>query len=110
MAEYIHLHNHSHYSLLDGACKIDSLIEAAVENNMPAVALTDHGVTFGIMEFYKKARKAGIKPILGCEVYMAVGSRFERPEKVAGKRTRNYFHLILLCKDLQGYRNLCKLT
>lgn len=73
MSEFIHLHNHTHYSLLDAACSVDALIKATKDNNMNSVALTDHGVTFGLMEFYTKARKAGIKPILGCEVYMAVG-------------------------------------
>ncbi|MCE7935997.1 MAG: PHP domain-containing protein, partial [Chlorobi bacterium CHB2] len=68
MPEFIHLHNHTHYSLLDGACTPDGLIKAAGENSMNAVALTDHGVNFGSMEFYKKAKKAGVKPIIGCEV------------------------------------------
>jgi DNA-directed DNA polymerase III PolC len=110
MPEFIHLHNHSHYSLLDAACKVDSLIAKAVEHQMPSVALTDHGVTFGALEFYKKARKAGIKPIIGCEVYMADGPRSEKALTASGKKKRNYFHLILLAKDLEGYRNLCKLT
>lgn len=110
MSEFIHLHNHTHYSLLDAACSVDSLVKAAVDNNMPAVALTDHGVTFGLMEFYTKARKAGIKPILGCEVYMAVGSRFDKVATNSKTKTRNYYHLVLLAKDLEGYRNLCKLT
>jgi DNA-directed DNA polymerase III PolC len=110
MPEFIHLHNHTHYSLLDGACKIDTLVRAAAENQMSSVALTDHGVTFGAMEFYKKAKKEGIKPIIGCEVYVADGPRQEKALTVAGKKKRNYFHLILLAKDLTGYRNLCKLT
>ena len=110
MSEFIHLHNHTHYSLLDAACSVDALIKATKDNNMNSVALTDHGVTFGLMEFYTKARKAGIKPILGCEVYMAVGSRFDKIATNTKAKTRNYYHLILLAKDLEGYRNLCKLT
>lgn len=110
MPEFIHLHNHTHYSLLDGACKIDTLIKAAGENNMPAVALTDHGVTFGAFEFYKKAKKAGIKPIIGCEVYVADGPRHVKALTDTGKKKRNYFHLVLLAKNYQGYKNLNKLT
>ena len=67
MTQFVHLHNHSHYSLLDAACRVEDLVHAAVENNMPAVALTDHGVMFGAIEFYKKAKKAGVKPIIGME-------------------------------------------
>ncbi len=110
MPEFIHLHNHTHYSLLDGACTIDGLIGAAVENNMSAVALTDHGVNFGVMEFYKKAKKAGVKPILGCEVYVAAGSRQDKALTTTGKKKRNYYHLILLAKDFEGYKSLNKLT
>ncbi len=113
MADFIHLHNHSHYSLLDAACTVDDLIAASVENNMPAFALTDHGVMYGAVEFYKKARKAGIKPIIGNEMYMVTrGSRFDRnaaethPE---GKR-HGYNHLVLLAKNEVGYHNLLKLT
>ena len=93
MAEFIHLHNHSHFSLLDGAATIDGLIGAAVKNNMPAVALTDHGVMFGAIEFYKTAKKAGLKPILGCEVYIVVrGTRFDRESRPHSAREgrRNY--------------------
>jgi len=79
MSDYIHLHNHTHYSLQDGACTVESLINAAKKNNMHAVALTDHGVMYGIAEFYKKAKKEGIKPILGMEAYVvSEGSRFEK--------------------------------
>ncbi len=113
MSDFIHLHNHSHYSLLDAACTVDDLIAASVENNMPAFALTDHGVMFGAMEFFKKAKKAGIKPILGNEMYMVTrGSRTDRnaaethPE---GKR-HGYNHLVLLAKNDIGYHNLIKLT
>ena len=110
MPEFIHLHNHTHYSLLDGACKVDTLIKAAGENNMSAVALTDHGVTFGSFEFYKKAKKLGVKPIIGCELYVADGPRHEKALTVAGKKKRNYFHLVLLAKNYEGYKSLNKLT
>jgi DNA polymerase-3 subunit alpha len=115
MTEFIHLHNHSHFSLLDGAATIDGLVQAAVENKMPAVALTDHGVMFGAIEFYKTARKAGIKPIIGCEVYIVTnGSRFEKEvnaQSVRDGRGRGiYQHLVLLAKNLTGYRNLTRLV
>ncbi len=113
MSDFIHLHNHSHYSLLDAACSVDSLVNAAKENGMPAVALTDHGVMFGAVEFYKKATRAGIKPIIGSELYVVTrGSRFDRqmadthPE---GKR-HGYNHLVILARNETGYRNLMKLS
>ncbi len=112
MADFIHLHNHSHYSLLDGACKIGDLVQAAVANRMPALALTDHGVMFGAIEFYKKAQKAGIKPIIGMEAYIVTkGSRFLKASLVSeggGKRAA-YHHLLLLARNETGYRNLIKL-
>lgn len=114
MAEFIHLHNHSHYSLQDGACTVDGLIAAAKKFNMKSVALTDHGVLYGIIEFYKKAVKAGIKPILGMEAYVVNdGDRFERKSSQSngtGKKRKNYSHLILLAKNKQGYKNLTKLS
>jgi DNA polymerase-3 subunit alpha len=113
MAQFVHIHNHSHYSLLDGACRIDDLINAARENGMPAVALTDHGVMFGAIEFYKKAQKAGVKPIVGMEAYIVTkGSRFERASQIAesGGRRAAYHHILLLAKDAAGYRNLLKLS
>jgi len=113
MKQFVHLHNHSHYSLLDGACRINDLVSAAVENKMPAVALTDHGVMFGVIEFYKKAQKAGIKPIIGVEMYIITkGSRFEKSMQATesgGKRSA-YHHLVLLAKNEQGYKNLIKLS
>jgi DNA polymerase-3 subunit alpha len=115
MPEFIHLHNHSHFSLLDGASTIDGLVQAAVENKMPAAALTDHGVMFGAIEFYKAAKKAGIKPIIGCEVYIVTkGTRFDKEVNVQsmkeGKGRGIYHHLVLLAKNLTGYRNLTKLV
>lgn len=114
MAEFIHLHNHSHFSLLDGAATIDGLIGAAKRDGMRALALTDHGVMFGAVEFSKAARKAGIKPIIGCEVYIVTrGSRFDREvdaQSVREGRGRNvYHHLVLLAKNPAGYRNLMTL-
>ncbi|MDA3860234.1 MAG: DNA polymerase III subunit alpha [Melioribacteraceae bacterium] len=112
MSEFVHLHNHTHYSLQDAACTVDTLVNAAVENNQPAIALTDHGVMYGVSEFYKKAKKAGIKPILGSEIYIvSEGSRFTKGEKTAGKkRSKHYRHLILLAKNDVGYKNLTKLV
>lgn len=115
MSQFIHLHNHSHYSLLDGAATIDSLIEATLKNKMPAVALTDHGVMFGAVEFFLKALTAGIKPIIGCEFYIVPkGTRFEKEidkkKKDQGKGRGIYQHLVLLAKNIEGYRNLMKLT
>ncbi len=114
MPEFVHLHNHSHYSLLDGAATIEGIINAAVENKMSAVALSDHGVMFGAMEFYKKAKKAGIKPIIGCEAYIVTrGSRFDKTlqsEKSSQGQGRGiYHHILLLAKNEVGYRNLIKL-
>jgi DNA polymerase-3 subunit alpha len=111
-SQFVHLHNHSHYSLLDGACRIDDLIKGALSNNMPAVALTDHGVMFGAIEFYKKAEKAGTKPIIGMEAYILTrGSRLDRTAVVteSGGRRSPYHHLILLARDTTGYKNLMKL-
>lgn len=103
---FIHLHNHSEFSILDGAFKTASLVETAYKNNMPAVALTDHGNIFGAVSFFKQAKEKGIKPILGCEVYVAPKSRIiKKPE---GKGP-NHFHLVLLVKDENGYENLCHL-
>ncbi|MFI5237936.1 MAG: PHP domain-containing protein, partial [Ignavibacteriales bacterium] len=114
MSEFIHLHNHSHYSLQDGACTISGLIKAAKKFNMKSVALTDHGVLYGVIEFYKKAVTEGIKPILGMEAYVVgEGDRFERKSDQwngNGKRKKNYNHLILLAKDLKGFKNLSRLS
>ncbi len=111
--QFIHLHNHTHYSLLDGAATVQSLVNAAVEYGMPAVALTDHGVMFGAIEFYKRATKAGIKPIIGCEAYVVTkGSRLEKGIEKNGRSAGrgNYHHLLLLAKNETGYKNLMKLS
>ena len=105
---FVHLHLHSQYSLLDGAIKIPDLIERVKEYKMPAVAVTDHGNMFGAIEFYTKAVAAGIKPIIGCEVYIAPGNRFEKTN-ARGSSEASY-HYVLLCKNLIGYRNLCRLV
>ncbi|MCX7929492.1 MAG: DNA polymerase III subunit alpha [Chlorobi bacterium] len=110
MADFIHLHNHSHYSLLDAIATPEQLVCAAAEDGQPAVALTDHGVMFGCMELFFAAKKRGIKPIIGCEVYLATGSRFEKVASSKSERTRNYHHLVLLAKNEVGYRHLCKLV
>jgi DNA polymerase-3 subunit alpha len=113
MSDFIHLHNHTHYSLQDAACTVDSLVLAARKFNMPAVALTDHGVMYGATEFYRKAHKEGIKPIIGMEAYIVKeGSRFNKKgEDVTGrKRIKHYNHLILLAKNKIGYNNLMKLS
>jgi DNA polymerase III subunit alpha len=112
MNQFVHLHNHSHYSLLDAACRIDDLIAAAVAEKMPALALTDHGVMFGAIEFYKKAKEAGIKPIIGMEAYILTkGSRQEKSTQLteSGGKRAAYHHIVLLAKNETGYRNLIKL-
>ena len=102
---FVHLHVHSEYSLLDGACRIGQLISRVKELGMSAVAVTDHGNVFAAVEFYNQCKKEGIKPIIGCEVYVAPRTRFDKQ----GRQDKPY-HLILLCKNEQGYKNLCKLV
>ncbi len=106
MADFVHLHLHTEWSLLDGAIRLDDLFPRAQELGYNALAITDHGNLFGLIHFYEKAKKAGIKPILGCEVYVAPGSRFEKKAKSAQEAG---YHLVLLCKDITGYQNLLKL-
>ena len=108
---FVHLHLHSQYSLLDGAIKLDSLFERAKALGMPAAALTDHGNLFGAVEFYETARRAGVKPIIGCEVYVAAGSRFEREGRERDERGMDAIsHLLLLAMNETGYRNLMYLV
>ena len=109
MSEFVHLHNHTHFSLLDGACKIDEMLELCEQFKMSSLAITDHGAMFGAIEFYTKAREKGIKPIIGAEVYIAPESRFLKTSSKDDKRDTSY-HLVLLAKDYTGYRNLMKLT
>ena len=105
-ADFVHLHVHTEYSLLDGASRIPDLIAEAKRLGMKAIAITDHGAMYGVVNFYKEAKKAGIRPIIGCEVYLAPASRHDAFE-VNGVR---YYHLILLAENEEGYRNLVKLV
>jgi DNA polymerase-3 subunit alpha len=109
-ADFVHLHLHTEYSLLDGACRLDRLVDKAHELKFPALAITDHGVLYGAIDFYKTAREKGIKPIIGCEAYIAPGSRLEKKTSSAGGGRDVYHHLLLLARDTTGYKNLIKLT
>ncbi|GAB4388862.1 MAG: DNA polymerase III subunit alpha [Thermodesulfovibrionales bacterium] len=106
-SDYVPLHLHTEYSLLDGAIRIEELVEAASAFRMPAVAMTDHGNLFGAVEFYRKAAKAGVKPIIGCEVYVAPAGRMEKARTGAVDAS---YHLVLLARDNEGYRNLVNLV
>lgn len=101
---FVHLHVHSEYSMLDATCRVEGLLEQAAELEMPALALTDHGVLAGAVEFYLKAQEYGVKPIIGCELYVAPGSRREK------RQTEKYHHLTVLARNQKGYRNLLKLS
>jgi len=105
VSDFVHLHAHSAYSLLDGLGRVPDLVNAAVSQNMTALALTDHGTMFGAVEFYSKAREAGIKPIIGCEVYVS-----DRPLEEKGSPDSHTYHLVLLAENEVGYRNLIRLT
>lgn len=105
--EFTHLHVHTEYSLLDGSAKIKELVARAAELGMKSLAITDHGVMYGAIDFYKAAKAVGIKPIIGCEVYVAPGSRFDRE---ISKGDDRYYHLVLLAKNNQGYKNLSKIV
>lgn len=102
---FVHLHCHTEGSLLDGMCRVKDMVRAAREFGMPAVAVTDHGVMYNIVTFYREATEVGVKPILGCEVYVAPRSRFDR-----GSRQQNYYHMLLLARNETGYRNLIQLV
>ena len=102
---FVHLHVHSHYSMLDGAIRIDDLIKSCQKYGMDSVALTDHGAMFGALEFYDKATKAGIRPIVGCEFYVAQKGRFKKDQSAG-----HNFHIVLLAMNKNGYRNLMKLA
>ena len=104
---FTHLHVHTEYSLLDGSSKIKELVARAKELGMDSLAITDHGVMYGVINFYKACKDAGIKPILGCEVYVAPGSRFD---KEAGTGDDKYYHLVLLAENNKGYDNLMKIV
>ena len=104
---FVHLHVHTEYSLLDGSNKIKEYVARVKELGMNSAAITDHGVMYGVIDFYREARAQGIKPILGCEVYVAPGSRFDK--EAAGGEDR-YYHLVLLAENNQGYQNLMKIV
>ncbi len=106
MSGFAHLHVHSEYSLLDGACRINRVCEYAKELGQPAIAITDHGVMFGVIDFYRAAKAAGIKPIIGCEVYMAPRTMADKDASTDNEPA----HLVLLCKNEIGYKNLIYLV
>ncbi len=106
--KFVHLHTHSHYSLLDGLSKLEDLVSMAKDDGMPSMAITDHGNMYGAIEFYKTAKKAGVKPIIGVEAYMTAGSRLDRTAEAGG--SKRYYHLTLLAKNLGGYKNLIRLV
>ena len=105
---FVHLHTHSEYSLLDGANRISDLVRKTKEFEMPALALTDHGCLFGAWTFHREARRQGLKPIVGMEAYVAPGDRHDRSRTGQGEKA--YYHLVLLARDVEGYRNLVKLS
>ena len=107
-SSFCHLHVHTDFSLLDGACRIDKLMGRAKELDMKALALTDHGNLFGAIQFFNAAKANGIKPLIGCELYMTTGSRLEK--KGRAEDGKSYYHLGLLAKNLTGYQNLLKLV
>jgi DNA polymerase-3 subunit alpha len=107
-SSFVHLHNHSQFSLLDGAQRLEEMVEQAVRFEMPALAITDHGNLFGAIPFFEAATEKGIKPILGCETYLAPGRRTDRTPQGQGRKP--YYHLLLLARDNEGYRNLMRLS
>jgi DNA polymerase-3 subunit alpha len=105
---FVHLHNHSQFSLLDGAQRLEEMVARAAELEMPALAITDHGNLFGAVPFFEAATAAGVKPILGCESYIAPGRRTDKTPPGPGRKP--YYHLLLLARDTTGYHNLMKLS
>jgi len=108
--DFVHLHMHTQYSLLDGAIRLDDLFARATQYHMPALAITDHGNMFGAVEFYQKARLHDIKPIIGCEMYLAPGSRFDKDKETSPGIKESNYHIILLATNQAGYQNLIKLV
>lgn len=106
MGEFVHLHVHTNYSLLDGACEMNKLARRLLELGMKSAAITDHGVMYGVIDFYKTMCSYGIKPIIGCEIYMAERTMQDREPGIDEEQ----YHLVLLAKDNQGYKNLMKLV
>ena len=103
---FVHLHVHTEYSLLDGACRVDGIMDRLKELGQTAIAITDHGVMYGCIDFYKAAKAAGIKPIIGCEVYVARRGMADRVHGI----DNDPYHLVLLCENRKGYENLCYLV
>ena len=106
MSDFVHLHLHSEYSLLDGACRIKDIPARAKECGHTAVAITDHGAMYGVIAFYNECKKQGIQPVIGCEVYVSPRSRFDKTPEL----DRDYYHMVLLCENNTGYNNLMKLV
>ena len=106
MNSFVHLHVHTHYSLLDGACRISDLVKRVKALGMDSLAITDHGCMFGVIEFFNECKKGGVKPILGMEAYMAPGDRRDR----STAHGESAYHLLLLSENLEGYNNLKKLS
>ena len=105
---FAHLHVHTEYSLLDGSNKIKEYVQRVKELGMNSAAITDHGVMFGCIDFYRAAKEAGINPVMGCEVYVAPGSRWDK--EIGGQGDERYYHLVLLAEDNRGYDNLMKIV
>src|SRR3989338_11021057 len=101
-SDFVHLHVHTQFSLLDGACRVTELLKKAAELKMPALGMTDHGNLFGAIQFYQTAIELGVKPIIGCEAYVAPASRFDRG---AGQKNGGSSHLVLFARDEKGYQN-----
>ena len=101
---FTHLHVHTEYSLLDGACRVSEIAKAAKRKGFDSLAVTDHGVMYGVIDFYRACKKEGIHPVIGCEVYVAPKSRFDKTS------SEKYYHMVLLCENNTGYRNLIKLV
>ena len=106
MGDFVHLHVHTEYSLLDGACRISKLMEHVKSLGQSAIAITDHGAMFGVYDFYKAAKAAGVKPVIGCEVYVAPRRRCDKQSELDSRAA----HLVLLCENQTGYQNLCRLV
>ena len=109
MADFVHLHNHTDYSLLDAAQTVEQMCNRVYDLGMDSIAVTDHGNLFAMIPFYKQAQAKGIKPIIGCEIYVAINSHKDRQHITTSSSKRNYHHLVLLAQNVQGYRNLMKL-
>src|SRR5512140_1467326 len=108
--QFVHLHNHTTYSLLDGAQRLDEMLARALQDGQEALAITDHGNLFGALEFGRKAARHGVRPIIGIEAYVAPGSRFDKSPQQTGAGRKPYFHLILLAENYAGYKNLIRLA